>query len=237
MLHMKIGICDDNVELCLQLKKLLLIGKHLQKTDTLFLFHTATELLENENTPTLDLLFLDIELPDMSGIEFMRRFNHIFRHTKVVFLTSHLEYLIEGYEVNIYRYLKKPIQQEKLIELFESMEQNRVLDRKINIRQRGQDISIRIGDIVYAEVNNNYIQIITKQTTWRSYMRLKNLKSMLPEEHFYQPHQSFIINLNYIRDINKKEGSLFMLNGSRIDIPSRNRKQFDRFYTQFILNS
>lgn len=232
---MLIAICDDMPELCMILKDTLLSGNYLHKEDEILEFHSATELLKQAPLQMLDLLFLDIEMPEMSGLDFMRQYRHLLTRAKIVFLTSYSDYAAQGYELDIFRYLEKPVQPEKLTELFQSLEREEVLNRIISVHVQGTDYPIRLGNILYVEVYNNCSFIVTMRESLKCHIRLKEFKQLLPSEFFYQSNKSYILNLRHIQLFDRKTGMATMSNGARLDVAYRNRRAFKKMLTSFTL--
>ena len=230
---MQIGICDDMPSLCTMLKNILLSGDYLENSDQIIEFHSGQEIIDSGRACELDLLFLDIEMPGLSGMELLRQYGHFFQHTKIVFLTSYPQYVYEAFEVNAYRFLNKPIEQKKIQELFTSLRREQELNRIITLPTYGTDISIRLVNILFVEVYNNYTYIHTLQNNYKCYMRLKEFKDLLPEPYFYQPNKSHIINMNFIRRIDKKWWVAIMCDETRISISYRRRKLFETAFMAF----
>lgn len=231
---MVIGICDDEREFRVQLKKELNEQRLLQDSDRLLEFSSAFELLEAGEK--LDLLFLDIEMPKLSGMTLMREYPQVFQHTKVVFMTSY-DYMQEGYEVGIYRYLLKPIQSDKLRELFESIEKQNVLRQKVSVKSKGVDIEVALEDVLYIEAQNNKTEIVTKNGRYENYNTMKIMKDMLPQEYFYASHKSFIVNWYHVCKITDGDRRIIMSNGDMVEIGIRKRKECMEKYMNYKLRA
>lgn len=230
-----IGICDDIPELCNILHNQLLTGNYTSLPCNISIYHNAQELLDAR--PELDLLFLDIEMPGMSGMELLQQHGALFENTRVAFLTSHTEFACQGYKVNAYRFLKKPVTDEDLEELFEKLEKTLLLHKPIKIGTQHNELTILLKDIVYIEAFKNGTYVVTKTNKWQSAMRLKEIFEMLPKTYFYQPHKSFIINMFQISQLMFKDCQLKMSDDSLIDIAHHKRKDFIEFYDNFRLHT
>lgn len=234
---MYIGICDDNSAFCEMLRKILYTEHFIQKDDQVQIFHSAQEILQQKHPIHFDILFLDIKMPVMSGTQLLHQYSVVFETSRVVLLTAFSEFATECYEYNAYRYLLKPLKKEKLQELFDAVHREEVLEQNIEVHvHTGKDVKIRMKDIVYSEVYNNYVHIKTQQKEeWISYMRLKDLLAALPQEYFQQTHKSYFVNMNYIVDIDYKEKRIRLKNGAVIPLSSARRKEFKIAYIQFLL--
>lgn len=235
VIYMLIGICDDNPAFCNVLQDILHRGNYVTERDTVMEFHGAKELLDSESPFKFDILFLDIQMPELSGVDLLRRYRSLFQDSRIVYTTAYTDYAAECYEYNAYRYLLKPIQENKLTELFRAVRKELVLEKTLRIRCESIEVVFQVGDIIYAEGYNKLTRIKTREETWISYIRLKDLKAMLPEKYFYQTHKSCIINMNAIKEIDRNNRWIIASDGSIVDISVRNKKDFLETYVQFLL--
>lgn len=178
-------------------------------------FPNALEALKYLNQNEIDVIFLDIHMPLLTGIDFIRTLKN---PPKVVFTTSDKEFAIEAFEYDfIVDYLVKPITHhrfQKTIGRLKSAfaqalagtgdrshtpEGQKEEDLYINIDRRL--IKLKLGDILLIEAKGDYIEIKTVQTTHRVHSTLKKIKEKLPESLFMQIHRSYIINFTKIIDI------------------------------------
>lgn len=230
-----IGICDDIPELCELLYNQITNGNYTSIPINISIYHNTRELINASPKP--DVLFLDIEMPEMTGMELMQQYGTLFTNTKVIFLTSHSEYVYDGYKVNAYRFCPKPISDGDLRELFETLEKEQILYKTIRVHTQQTAVSIYLKDIIYIEAFKNGSYIITSTDKWQTTMRIKDIIKELPANYFYQPHKSFIVNMTQIQQPLLKEYMLRMSDNSFIDIAKHKRKDFTEFYSKFLLHS
>jgi DNA-binding LytR/AlgR family response regulator len=179
---------------------------------TLFLqlagkFTNALMVNEYLNSNTVDLLFLDINMPDLSGIELAKTLKN---PPKIIFTTAYSDYAIEGYKVNAIEYLLKPIEYPDFLtasnKAAEIIKKDRFLKTEIKktddylfIKSGHRHIRINFNDIMYIEAQKEYINInLLKGESVKSLMRLKSIEEILPKKDFMRIHRSFIVNLNHI---------------------------------------
>lgn len=230
----RIGICDDMPEQAEAFRQTLLTGSYTQQELNISVFQNARELLDSPEVP--ELIFLDIDMPEMSDIELLQQHGTQFQNSRVIFLTSHDNYVYEGYKYNIFRFLPKHrLDSQLLAEAFEAFERENILNHDIQLPYQGTEISVYLKDIICAEAIGSYCHIATVHSRLRCCMRLKNLIPLLPEEYFYQSHKSYVLNMNYISRIHDSHNYIIMTDGSRVDIASRKKKEFDETHTRFLL--
>ncbi|MCB0567760.1 MAG: response regulator transcription factor [Phaeodactylibacter sp.] len=168
----------------------------------------AYNFLANEDNPRPDLIFLDIEMPGASGFNLLDAARSFCLSAKVIITTAFAEYAIKGYEYNISGYLLKPIEHEKL---------NHAIDKAIGslqnsenegppqvkghilIKEKGKWVKVDYDEILYCEGANVDVKVVTLTTAYLTRDRVKNMVKLLPGEAFMRIHDSFIINLDYVK--------------------------------------
>lgn len=225
---LQIGICDDYLPLAESLQKQLLTRKYTKIPFETTLYTSVLQIVEEK--PKLDLLFLDIEMPDMTGIELTRKHADLFVDTKIVFLTGYDHFAPECYEVNAFRYLIKPAEDDKLEELFQALECEMQLELPITLHIEGHDIDVPLKKIVYIESYKNYLHVHTTNTMLKCRGSIAEFLNELPEEYFYHLHKSYIINWKQVKTIDPNKHSVIMRNGTILHPAYRKRDEFIKAY-------
>lgn len=228
---MKIGICDDAKEIRRILRKQLESGDYVPDGMDITEYESAEDIIEQ--MPRLDVLFLDIKLPGMSGLELAAAHSYLFKNTKLVLLTGYEEYSLDGYEVNAFRMFIKPLQDWQLDKLFRDIGKAEILHKKLMVRGDGMDIDIVLSDIVYIEAHNNYCNVVTNEKAWRCYKSLLQLMEELPELIFFRTHKSYIVNMYHVPYGKVEWNSIRMSNGVKINVAIKKRKKFERAYMNY----
>ena len=139
---MRIAVCDDEEKFRLQEKNL--IDKLCGSMDVVVdAFSDGKKLLERFDATAYNLVFLDIEMPVMDGITLAKEIRKRSEDTKIVFLTGHVEYAIEGYEVNALRYLTKPVAEDKLRDVLRFCMDKDTEGKQLALREDGEDIFVK----------------------------------------------------------------------------------------------
>lgn len=164
-----------------------------------------------------DLLFLDIEMPYITGIDFLKSTQNA---PKVIFTTAYEKYAIAGYELDVLDYLLKPVSFERFLkasnkafDYFCSRNDNNY--NFVFIRSNGKLEKINFEDFLFAEAMENYVAVYTTNRKYLAATTLKGLLESLPEKQFIQTHKSYIINLNCIESI---EGNLINIDKYQVPI-------------------
>lgn len=170
-------------------------------------FSDGSELIAAfERGDKFDAVFLDIEMREKDGLKtaaFMRK-NKI--DVPVIFLTSHTEFAMDGYEVAAFRFLKKPLQEEKLSKTLEDLKEELLCKRSILIRSEGEDMILLVGEIIYIEAQNNSVRIVLTGTEngSREFFTRKKLSVLEKElselsDAFTRIHRGYLVNLKYVK--------------------------------------
>ena len=204
---MRIAICDDQDE-CLK-QALSAIKVSLQGTDAhVDLFQSGLSFLRAFKNCPYDLVFLDIEMPEIDGITLARKLRKLSNDVPIVFLTSHIEYALEGYEVNALRYLTKPVDTGKLRGVLsvvvERMRQKRTLWIKTDMGEQ----KLPVNHILYMEAQNQNILIYTKNDTYCVRYNLSDYEHELAHDGFFRIHRGYLVSLMHIKSVGKCEITL-----------------------------
>lgn len=164
----------------------------------------ALSVLQHE---TVDLLFLDIRMPQLNGNDFIKTLKH---PPKVIFTTAFPEYALEGYELDIVDYLMKPIPFDRFLKAINKAypsgnktEHTNVEEKKseafVYFRSDRKMVKVMLADILYIESMKDYIKVITNKASIITKQSISSMEEMLPEYSFIRVHRSYIVSLQHIR--------------------------------------
>ena len=190
------------------------ILEHIEQIDFLHAAAICKNAIEATNAlqkTQIDLIFLDIQMPKLTGIDFIKNLPN---PPPVVFTTAFPEYAIEGYELNVLDYLLKPISFERFFKAVTKAQA--YLSLKVTqgivasepyffVKSNLKIEKIYIEDILYIEALSNYVILYTKNKKHIVYMSLKGIESQLPSHLFLKIHKSFIVAVNAIETIDNNE--------------------------------
>lgn len=201
---MRIAVCDDEelfrIEFKSVLDKVLINAEY--DIDT---FSGGSSLYEAFLKNPFDLVFLDIEMPGLDGITLAKRLRAVSENVQIVFLTSHIEYALEGYEVNALRYLVKPVDMNKLSEVLKYIQDKKNNSRQIMIKQEGEDIVIDISDIIYMESMDKNVRIVTSKSEYITRYNISDYEEELKNSGFLRIHRGYLISLSKVKKIVKND--------------------------------
>lgn len=201
---MRIAVCDDELHCRRQLADA--VDGITKSLDVITIaFESGTELLQAFGKNPFDLVFLDIEMPGMDGITLARELRRLSSDVPVVFLTAHIEYALEGYEVNALRYLTKPVQPEKLREIIDHVTARMQEQRTLWIKTDSGDIRLPVSEILCLEAQNQNILIRTSKGEYTVRYNLSDYESELSGDGFFRVHRSYLVSLRRVRKVGKGE--------------------------------
>ncbi len=188
------------------------IQSHLQKMEQFKLVgicNNALEAKEVLNNTEVDLIFLDIQLPGMTGLHFLRTLEY---PPLVILTTAYAEYALESYEFNVIDYLLKPISFErfskaitKILEgrLFTNVvkENNTLHDDHIFIKANSKFFKVNFSEIIYIQGMKDYLKIYTPEYRLVTHQTMSEMEKTLPAKQFIRVHKSYIIAKAYIKSI------------------------------------
>ena len=228
------AIAIDDEPLALQL-----VTGYIQRTPGLKLlggFDNPLDAIEFMTHETIDLIFVDIRMPDLSGLEFTRS---LVRGSKVIFTTAYDKYAIDGFRLDVVDYLLKPFSYEeflkavlkaqKIIKLEKGVPDKVEANNEFLFLKSDYKIKrINFNDILYIEGLKDYVKVYTKNAVKpvMSITTMKLLESKLPESKFMRVHRSFIVNLEKIDTI---ERSRIVFGKTYIPVSDQYKDKFQEF--------
>ena len=188
------------------------IKSHLQQMgrwELVGVYRNAPEATEALRTQEVDVMFLDIRLPGMSGLHFLRSLSD---PPLVVLTTAYAEYAVESYEFSVIDYLLKPISFERFSKavnkiedgrLFSltSKEQEKIHEDHIFIRSNSKFFKVNFTEIVYVQGMKDYLKIHTPEYSLVTHQTMNDLEKTLPARQFIRVHKSYIVAIAHIRSI------------------------------------
>jgi two-component system, LytTR family, response regulator len=190
----------------------------------------ATEYLHDHS---VDLIFLDIHLPKLKGMAFLKTLEH---PPAVIITTAYHQYAVEGFELNVTDYLLKPIEFERFLAAVNKVKkalstvtsEEAAIDGKghlfVNVQKK--KVKILFSEIVYIESQREYVKIVTTRKEYVSKMSTHEIESLLPPQQFKRIHRSFIIALSKIDSYTTEEVEV---NGVSLPIGREYRNVVDYF--------
>ena len=199
-----------------------ILGQYVSQSDELQLVGScknANEVLELLRKEPVDVLFLDIQMPGISGMALMKSLEN---PPLVVFTTAYDQYAVEGYEVSAVDYLLKPISPDRFKKAVEKVREmiqyKKSSSRDLNymfIRADYQDIKVMFDDILYVEGLKDYVKVVTKEKRIITLTNIKGMLEKLPQDRFIRVHKSYIVAKDKVQTV---KGTILTIDDKEIPI-------------------
>lgn len=236
VLMIRVAICEDDLFYIEKEKMLIESYLHKYEIRSEIVTFTSSEDLIKTYANRFDIIFLDIELDGMSGIEAAKWLRDKGTKSHIVFISAYTEYLSEGYKVEAHRYLLKNDDkfEETFCECMESVIAKIQMEEiKIGIEVKGGVLTVAPSKILYAESNVHRVTIYVLDgsgTTREYYMydRLDNVQEKLERYGFLRIHQSYLINGDHLRNVSRYKAEL--VRGIELPISKKYFNDIEEFY-------
>lgn len=229
---LKIGICDDERVQRDSLRKILSVALELKNQEyRIYEFGSGEELCQSA-VEGYDILFLDIEMKALNGIETARRIRSRNRHTVILFVTAYPDYVFQGYEVHALNYILKPYRREKMIGVLEeALEQLELKKERFYLIETKQGtIKLNLNEVIYFKSNGHRIAAVTKEGETVFYGKLEKTEKELPA-FFARSHQSYLVNMHFVTAV--QNASVTVQVGKRQEKFPVSRKRCQNLFIQF----
>lgn len=196
---MKIVCCDDDINIGNQLKEYLqLYFESITAPFPEFCFYNSGEDLL-KYTDEIDIAFLDVEMPGLNGIQLGEELKRRYPNIIIFIVTSYPDYLDDAMRFQVFRYLSKPIDKNRLFRnMKDALFKYSTLSRKIQIETKNQVTMVYTRDIVLVEAKERKVFVHTKDKIYESIQKMDFWIEKLPSNSFFQSHRSYIVNLRFV---------------------------------------
>lgn len=221
-----VAICDDSKAMVEAVKvSLEEYAKERDRDLRIFTFYSGDELVENYSC-NYDILFLDIKMPGIDGIQAAEKIRRKDKKIIIIFLTSLMQHALDGYKVRAANYIIKPIKKKRLM-----MEMDRWIEELaqreepfITVHNDNGNYKILLKSISYIETYNRNLMIHTADGDILCYWKLKEMEARIKQYGFSRCHSSYLVNLFYVENIEKMD--IKLSSGVVIPIGKSKKKDF-----------
>lgn len=230
---MKIAICDDDILICNQIE-----GIIKNKISTLEISCEVNVFTQGKDVlnDIYDLIFLDIEMSKEDGIEIKNQIGKRDIKTRIVFVTSHDEWMQKAFGINVIGFVKKPIHETEIIQYLE--------DVIFEIKQKSRNIIVKTSkglakiyynEIVYIEAAQKYTMVhMVMGNVELCDLSISEWEKILPDDTFTRCHRSYIANFEYVE---KMSSSIHLVNGDMLEVSRRKLKETRSKYMNYIMEN
>lgn len=232
MMTFNIAICDD-VKLWHQEIADSCRAFFADKEVNLFFYsyYSGEEIIKEKNRD-IDILFLDIEMGELSGLDALVQLEEMANIKAIIFITSHLEAAQYAYGYKPIGFITKPIRKEELFTKLRTVYSKKIADTVVSFSDNFGTYHVRKSDIIYIEADSNYCNIHTKKGVMVISYTLKKCEEILHGTPFLRVHKSFVVNLIYVK--NKTGSGVNLINNVTIPIGRNYKEVVNKAYRQYL---
>ncbi len=201
----RVAICDDEQEYLEKLETIVNTwsAQNAQPCEVYTFGSAEAFLFAYEDDKAYDILLLDVEMKGVSGIELAKRIRAENNRAEIVFITSHFEFVCEGYEVDALHYLVKPVSEQKLMEVLSKAAARLCVEAPyVVISCEGETVKLYESEILYVEAFLHYLSIHTKKKEYKIKESMASFASRLSGD-FYRIHRSYLVSLKSVTRISR----------------------------------
>lgn len=190
------------------------------------------DAIEHMRTRRIDVIFLDVNMPGVNGMQFAEALIKLKNPPAVVFVTAYGEYAADAFGLNAVDYLVKPVETERLLQAIAKVDsyiltsQKNYAQERIPVEKNGRKVLVNTSEIHYVMARDDYSFIHTEDEKFLTTLSLSNLEGRLGEQGFFRVHRRYIVNLNYIDEVESVSGGTLLLSirGESEQIPVSRRR-------------
>jgi two-component system response regulator LytT len=174
----------------------------------------AAEALQLIRAIPYDVVFLDVDMPGLTGMELAEAINAAERSPAIIFVTAHSEYAVKAFQVAATDYLVKPVESDRLRQADEPLRPAQEAPARIEripVEKAGRKLLLQVGDIFYIMAKDDYSYIYTTEERYLSTLSLAQLEARLEPQGFFRVHRRFVVNLSQVKEIVPMYGGTMLL--------------------------
>lgn len=231
MQKIMVGICDDE-QIILNLLKQIIEDCILKNgwIAEITTFQSGEKLLSYVSE--LDVIFLDIEMPGLDGIETAKHIQIQNRNCKIVMETSRVDRFKESFKINAFRFITKPFDLEEIEEALQAVWNLQMGMETIELYEQRNPYDICQRNITYISSFDSYAEFMLADRVFRKEISLNDLEKILDTRLFFRVHRQYMVNMLWIFDY---KNGVIRLDGKKIPVSRRKKKEFEQAYLEFDL--
>lgn len=226
---LRIAICDDEKSQLNLLKNILSIHLDLKGIDyKIYEFNSGENLLDSITEEDYDIIFSDIEMANIDGIETAKNIRLHNKKSIIIFVTAYPDFVFQGYEVKAFNYILKPYKPEKIGQVLDSAldELDHIQDKFYIVESKSKSEKINLSNTYYFTSDKRKVKAVTFTGDVDFYDKLDDLEGNLPS-FFVRIHQRYLININFVSSV---ESNNLIINGENLPI---SRGRYNSFMVEF----
>lgn len=231
MEHLKIAVCEDSLE---DQSNLVYILENSAFPANITIFNCGEDLLTDYSKGKLDLIFMDIYMSGISGVETVTEIRKMDETIPIAFTTTSTDHTLESYRLNALKYIEKPVKEKAVHELLELAQLRKKNVPHLIVKINGKHISIPFERILYAEQKSHTLFLfLTGGEIIKANEKLDNVEDQFEGHPFFRCHKSYLVNFSYVKNLDKELMVFKMKEGNNVHIRRESmtivRKAFETY--------
>lgn len=235
MRKLKLAICEDEEK---EYQNFLTLLEKSGVENELDYFCDGSDLLQQFYQGKYDLIFMDIYMNQMNGVETVSKIREIDEHVPIAFTTTSKDHFADGFRLRVNRYLEKPLQQNDFNETLQMAQEALKLRPHITVKSEGKDVELMESDIAFVEQSRHHLFInMTGGKKVKTLGKLDDFEKQLPHPPFYRCHKSYLVNLTQVASLDKENRMFVMKEGDYVYIRRASIYEAARVLKQFLFSN
>ena len=239
---LNIAVCDDNTAMLQRIQKAIISAMKGQSVEyNVRIFSNGKYLLQQHDTKPFDILFLDIEMPDIDGFEVAKRLRNSFSNSYLIFITTHSELVYSSFDFQPFNFIRKtdiiPIEK-KIDEIMRKLLVHTKQNDKVVLKDKmSEKSSVFIRDIIYIETSGHYCKfhILNKERPIKQRGTISEFLDIYKQYNFIRIHRGYIVNLRYLDEMNINMNEAKLRNVSfPLPLGRKYKEEADHLYTLYL---
>lgn len=232
---LKLAICDDESVFRKDLRKIISTELDLCGIDYQIIeFTCGEELVDSLDCADYQMIFLDIEMKALDGISTAKELRSLKNHGEIIFVTSHPDFVFQGYEVRALNYIMKPNERDKIVSVLHTAleAQDISLEKFYVIEQKGKSIRLPLSSVKYFASDRRIVHAVTTEERYSFYEKLSELETQLPDT-FIRIHSRYLLNLKYLGEL---KGNSVTVDGESLPVSRSCKSDLSAAFAKYMLN-
>jgi len=232
---MKICICDGKNSVHEEIKKLIQYFGEEENSFEITDFSSGKEIIRSyENGKTFDIVFLEIEMTDINGIEVAERIKEISPKSIIVFLSGYTDFVFEAFRIEALHFIVKPIKEKEFNEVFDRACKKFIsISSTVILKWQSERYCIPVDEISFVEGYQRHLTVHTAGRDYEAVGKLSEIFETLCHHGFVRSHQGFIVNMHYIKNFGSND--IELTDGTKVMLSVRKRQEALKIYDAFLL--
>ncbi len=226
------AICDEDHEKAKTIKSQIEVAFGGVMRRPAEVFYTGEALVEAYGAGCFDIVIMEIVLPGINGINAAQKIKKLNENAIILFYTDHSEYALEGYKAKAFRYILKSAPKSTFLhQIKAAVYECRSRHKSILVTSQKETVSVRVDELIYAEIFNRIVHLYTIRGHYSYYARLSQLEEDLQDYHFIRTHKSFLVNLEFIKSIGSNY--LILTTGQQLGLSKNYKAAVERAFIDY----